>query len=169
LNQSLKPISPRRPLKVRPCRDDDLPAVEHLLYACGFPDVPEVMRLAKRVDAVPYCGIGFTNDHVDDQVVGFLLALRPPQISRLSHVFVLPSWRRQLVASQMVSVAVNELFTMGRTKIQSRVSEENLTAQLFFRSMSFRWVETLEDENDPDGRKYVMEFRPGERKDSQRA
>jgi ribosomal-protein-alanine N-acetyltransferase len=86
--------------------------------------------------------IGMVAEH-GDKVVGFMIYELHKAKLHILNFAVHPGYRRTGVGSQMVSKLISKLSNHRRTRITLAVRERNLSAQLFFRSQSFRAVRVL--------------------------
>jgi len=103
--------------------------------------------------------IGMVAEH-DDRVVGFMIYELHKTKLHVLNFAVAPEWRRVGIGTQMVHKLVGKLSSHRRTKITLAVRETNLTAQLFFRNMTFRAVKVLRSYYEDSGEDaFLMQFR----------
>ena len=70
-----------------------------------------------------------------------------------------PDHQREGYASEVIKNLRRKLEILRRYKLSVVVRETNVDAQLFFKSHSFRWMETLEDYFDEEqSTAYLMEY-----------
>lgn len=134
-------------------------------------DLPEVLAIEADnfefpwleddfVFAITQCGcIGRVAKH-EDRVVGFLVYAMFESRIELGNIAVAADFVRKGVGTQLVSELIGKLSALGRTRITLGVSENDLPAQLFFRSLGFRAVSVLHGwwHDVPDDA-YRMEYR----------
>lgn len=78
-------------------------------------------------------------------VLGFMVYELLPQRINVLRFAVHPDHRRQQVGRQLIDKLKYKLSSHRRTRIDFRVREANLPAQLFLRAMGFLAVEVLRD------------------------
>src|SRR5437762_4399321 len=86
--------------------------------------------------------IGMVAEH-DEKVVGFMIYELHKTRLHILNFAVAPPQRRLGIGRQMVGKLIGKLSSHRRTRVTLAVRETNLTAQLFFRSMTFRAVKVL--------------------------
>ena len=88
--------------------------------------------------------IGMSAEH-DDRIVGFMIyKLAKTKICVLNFA-VAEKMRRYKIGSQMANKLIAKLSVQRRTRVTLEISETNLVAQLFFRSLDFHAVSVLRD------------------------
>lgn len=106
--------------------------------------------------------IGMVVEH-DERVVGFMIyEIAVTRIDVLNFA-VHPDFQRQGVGTVMVDKLTGKLSSQRRNLITIFIRETNLDAQLFFRTMGFRWGGTMRryyDETQEDA--YLLEYRFGQ-------
>lgn len=96
---------------------------------------------------------------IDNKLVGMMLAYIYPK-SRLRHwaelhgVYVMPEFRGQKIASQMLEKLIAVLKKKKIMKLKLAVVEENQAAVKLYKKFGFRIVGKLEKENYFDGKYY---------------
>lgn len=134
-------------------------------------DMPEVLKIESECFEFPWSEdefirclrqrncIGMVAEH-DDRVVGFMIYELNKMRLHVLNFAVAADFRRQGVATQMVSKLVGKLSAQRRTRITLEVRETNLDAQLFFRNAGFRATSVLRGyyEDTPEDA-YLMQFR----------
>jgi ribosomal-protein-alanine N-acetyltransferase len=97
-----------------------------------------------------------------DKVLGYVIYELCHHRIYLLNLAVHPQYRRQAVASTLISKLKAKLHPDRRTSIRCKVRESNLPAQLFLRSCGFLCVDTLRSayqENDDDA--YFFQYEVG--------
>lgn len=97
----------------------------------------------------------------DDAIVGFVIYELHRDHLFIDNLAVDPKSRLRGIGSTMHAKLASKLSPGRRTRIATMVSEENLGAQLFFRSRGYiatKVVKSPYEGSDLDG--YAMEFRP---------
>jgi ribosomal protein S18 acetylase RimI-like enzyme len=94
----------------------------------------------------------------EDKFLGFLMY----DVARVSKIKVISlmvdeNHRRQGVGTRMIYLATSKL-NPKRNKVELVVSEYNLGAQLFLRSMGFKAVSVVDRSPDPSEYKFVYRF-----------
>lgn len=84
----------------------------------------------------------------DHKIVGFMIYELHKSKLRILNFAVAPWARRQGIGAQMIQRLVDKLSQQRRKEIVLDVRETNLSAQLFFRSQSFRAVGVLKNHYD---------------------
>lgn len=98
----------------------------------------------------------------DDRVVGFMIYELHKTKLHILNFAVDPRYRRLGIGRQMVGKLIGKLSSHRRTKITLAVRETNLTAQLFFRNMTFKAVKVLRGYYEDSGEDaFLMQFRIG--------
>jgi ribosomal-protein-alanine N-acetyltransferase len=96
------------------------------------------------------------------EVVGYMVYQMYGKRLHLANFAVAPELWRHGVGRLMVEKLVGKLSPKGRHTISLEIRERNVAAQLFFKAMGFRWVETLTgyyEESEEDC--YLMKFELG--------
>lgn len=136
-----RPRNPKLPVYVRWLIPRDLPeilAIEERAFDFPWLEEEFVRCLRQR-----NC-IGLAAEH-EGMVVGFVVyELHKSKLHVLNFV-VDDEFRLSQVGTQMIDKLIGKLSYSGRTSISLEVSEKNLGAQLFFRSVGFRAVSVLKD------------------------
>jgi ribosomal-protein-alanine N-acetyltransferase len=97
---------------------------------------------------------------VDERVVGFKIYELHKHRYHLVNIAVHDSFRRRGVGRQLAERFVGKLDGERRDHITLEVSESNLNAQLFFRSLGFRATDIVRNfYADTDDDAYFMEYR----------
>jgi len=95
-----------------------------------------------------------------ERIAGFMIYELHKSKLYLLNFAVHPEFRRQGVGRQMVAKLVSKLSQHRRTRIVLEVRETNLAAQLFYRELSFRAVQVLQNHYDDSGEDaYLMQYR----------
>jgi len=95
-----------------------------------------------------------------EKVVGFMIYELHKSKLHILNFAVHPSHRRCHVGCQMVAKLISKLSSHRRTRITLEVRETNLTAQLFFRSQSFKAVRVLRNFYEDSGEDaFLMQYR----------
>src|SRR5262249_16802753 len=98
----------------------------------------------------------------DDQVVGFMIYELHKAKLHILNFAVHPRYRRLGIARQMVGKLIGKRSSDRRTKIALAVRETNLTAQLFFRNVTFKAVKVLRSYYEDSGEDaFLMQYRIG--------
>lgn len=112
-------------------------------------DLPRVFELDRETSDFPCppqdflaillreSGLGMVVEHAG-RMIGFLVYEIQPDALWIHHLAVVPEYRRQGVASQMMARVCCQLNTGGQRLMRLNVRESNLGAQLFFQSLGFR-------------------------------
>lgn len=96
---------------------------------------------------------------VNENVVGYMIYQTRKKERELVAFAVHPECRRIGVGRSLIGRLIAKLDPVRRSRIVTPVRETNLQAQLFFRSMGFRWTRSIKDyykECEDDA--YVMEY-----------
>ena len=88
--------------------------------------------------------IGMVAEH-EERIVGFMIYELHKSHLHILNFAVGKEVQNQGIGRQMVQKLVGKLSHQRRSRIQLEVRETNLSAQLFFRSLSFRAVSVLRD------------------------
>ena len=110
----------------------------------------------------PNC-IGMVAEDGTGRIVGFMLyELFRSQIHLLK-IAVSPLERRQGVGREMLKALSDKLVPRQRNRVQLKIRETNIAAQLFFRRQGYRCVATLKNsfQNTADDA-YVMQYQQHE-------
>jgi ribosomal-protein-alanine N-acetyltransferase len=95
-----------------------------------------------------------------ERVVGFMIYELHKAKLHILNFAVHPMFRRGGVGGQMVSKLISKLSSHRRTRITLEVRETNLSAQLFFRSQSFRAIKVLRSFYEDSGEDaFLMQYR----------
>lgn len=80
-----------------------------------------------------------------DQVAGYGQCLIPeqPRPARLYSLAVLPEYRRQGIAHQLMGTLLSELISLNYSRCRLEVRCSDHGAQTFYRSMGFSMISTL--------------------------
>lgn len=94
---------------------------------------------------------------VDDKVVGFIIYLTAKKTYNVISLAVHPDYRRKGIGRELVNDMLEKVHPLRRNEARLTVSDQNLDAQLFFRSLGFRATEILKDFFGPghDGYEFV--------------
>src|ERR1051326_893722 len=96
----------------------------------------------------------------DEKVVGFMIYELHKTKLHILNFAVAPAQRRLGIGRQMVSKLIGKLSSHRRPRITLAIRETNLTAQLFFRSMTFRAVKVLRGYYEDSGEDaFLMQYR----------
>jgi ribosomal-protein-alanine N-acetyltransferase len=128
-------------------------------------DMPEVERIESHCFAFPWCEDDFIKylrqrncmmmvaEH-REQIVGFYVYELQKHTLNLLNFAVHEAWRFKGVGRQMVRKLITKLSGDRRSKICVLIRETNVDAQLFFRAMGFKCVQTIRnayDDTEEDG------------------
>jgi len=103
--------------------------------------------------------IGMVAEH-DEHVVGFMIYELHKTKLHILNFAVAPKFRRLGIGKQMVGKLLGKLSSHRRTRVTLAVRETNLTAQLFFRSMTFRAEKVLRSYYEDSGEDaFLMQYR----------
>ena len=104
------------------------------------------------------CCIGLVAEH-QENVVGYAVYEFHPKRIDLLNLAVRPSSQGSGVGKAIVDKLKGKLCEQRRKKIQLKVRETNLNAQLFFRSQGFRAIAVVESDGKfSDEDNYLMEY-----------
>jgi ribosomal-protein-alanine N-acetyltransferase len=96
---------------------------------------------------------------VDHEIVGFMIYELHKSKLHILNFAVADSARRQGIGTQMVNKLVDKLSQQRRKEIVLEVRETNISAQLFFKSQSFRAVCVLRTHYDDTAEDaYIMRY-----------
>lgn len=105
--------------------------------------------------------IGMCAD-LNDKVVGMMIYELHKTRLHLLNFAVHPDYQRKKIATAMVNKLIAKLSFDRRNRIMLEVRENNLPAQLFFRSMGFRAVSVLRNfYEDTTEDAYLMQYKLG--------
>lgn len=135
----------------------DMPFVHSIENQSFFPyawSEEEFIRCLRQRDC-----IGMVAER-NEEVVGFMIYELHPKTIHVLNFAVHPDARRQGVGREMVCKLTSKLTPSRRNTIVLEVTESNLIAQQFFRSLGFRAVRVLRDfYQDCDEDAYQMRYR----------
>lgn len=95
-----------------------------------------------------------------DRICGFVVYRCEPDGLHMLNLAVMPSSRRQGLATAMIQKLIGKLCPQRRRIIQTEVRESNLAAQLLLRANGFRCIQTVKGMYDISGEDgYVFEYR----------
>jgi ribosomal-protein-alanine N-acetyltransferase len=107
----------------------------------SFPDpwsLDQFLKVLRQRNA-----IGMVAEDHTDQITGFMIyELHNTRLHLLSFA-VRPDARRRLVGTRMIEKLKGKLSYNRRTRLTLEIADYNLTGQIFFRSMGFRWEATV--------------------------
>jgi ribosomal-protein-alanine N-acetyltransferase len=96
----------------------------------------------------------------EHQIVGFMIYELHKSRLNILNFAVASELRRQGIGTQMIVRLIDKLSQQRRKEILLEVRERNLSAQLFFRSQSFRAIRVLRGHYDDTAEDaYIMQFR----------
>lgn len=78
-----------------------------------------------------------------DKILGFTIYELHKTKIEILNIAVHPDWRRRNIGCQMVKKLIDKLSPYRKTKIVIKIRESNTSAQLFFREIGFRAIQTL--------------------------
>lgn len=134
-------------------KKDDLPDAARIMEAAGLGiDAKQIDRLISKASVV--CMVADSSD----RVAGVLLY----DVGRVSKIKVIAlavdeQSRRKGLGGRLMSLVTSKL-NSKRNKVELSVSEYNLTAQLFLRSMGFKAVSVLNNDPNPSEYKFLYKF-----------
>lgn len=102
----------------------------------------------------------------DDRLAGFMLYELHRTRIRLLKFAVHPDLQRKGIGRAMVDKLRTKMSVERRSKVLLEVRESNVDAQLFFRAMGFRAIDTLRnfyEETDEDAYVFRLDYQPTER------
>jgi ribosomal-protein-alanine N-acetyltransferase len=100
----------------------------------------------------------------DEKVIGYMAYGLEKHSLNLLNVAVHQDWRFKGVGRQMVRKLITKLSGDRRSKICVLIRETNVDAQLFFRAMGFKCVQTIRnayDDTEEDGYDFRYRYSPG--------
>jgi len=134
-------------------------------------DMPEVLAIENDVFEYPWVEedfikvlrrrncIGMVAEH-DDRVVGYMIYELNRTHLHLETLGVAKQVCGKGVGRMMIDKLTGKLREGGRTRITTDVRERNLDAQLFFKAMGFRCVNTIRERWDSTNEDaYVFQYR----------
>jgi ribosomal-protein-alanine N-acetyltransferase len=119
-------------------------------------DMPEVCKIEEDSFGVPWSANEFRINlrerncigmvaTIDRKVVGYMVYELHKAAIRIINIAVDEPCRLDGVGRSLVSHIVGRARQSGRFNVMSEVSEANLNAQLFFKAIGFRWIQTISD------------------------
>lgn len=103
--------------------------------------------------------IGMVADD-DDRVVGYMIYELSKTKLHVLNFAVAPTCRRIGIGRRMADKLAGKINPSGRSRITMEIRESNVAAQLFWRAMGYRCVNTLRDfYDDTTEDAYVFQFR----------
>lgn len=106
-------------------------AIENESFAVPFTEEDFCVQLAKR-----HC-IGWVAEH-DSRIVGYMVYELYKRRFDIINIAVDPRYRRNLVASRLMTKLMSKLSEYRRSTISMEVTDTNLVTQQFLRSLGFR-------------------------------
>jgi ribosomal protein S18 acetylase RimI-like enzyme len=140
-------------LEFRWMKKADLSDASRIMMSSGLGiDEKQIDRLISKASVV--CMVA----DLDDRVVGVLIY----DVGRVSKVKLIAlavseDYRRKGVGKGLLSLVTSKL-DARRNKIELSVSEYNLTAQLFLRSLGFKAVSVVDNDPSPSEYRFLYKF-----------